>query len=96
LGQTNVSGLPERKPQAMMKPGSWTVGLLLFGLGVAAPLAGVAAQDSCVSCHEALGDERLFTPAASYRDDIHAAKKKKKAPDDAKPAESAPKTKKAA
>ncbi len=53
-----------------------TLGGWLALAALAAPTASYgqqAADDSCMTCHGALGDERLSGPAEHFSDDIHAA-----------------------
>lgn len=49
----------------------------LVAAAMAAPVAAAAAQaqeDTCATCHLALGIEKLTKPAENYKADIHAAK----------------------
>lgn len=46
----------------------------LVVLGWASPAPAQQPTESCVACHEAIGDERLVAPVKSFPEDIHAAK----------------------
>jgi len=59
-----------------MRFGLWAAPLLGLSLVVVWPQAAVAQseQNSCITCHQVLPDERLSAPAEQFPDDIHATK----------------------
>lgn len=50
------------------------IGLLVCGAAYAAAAETKTSNDSCATCHLALGVEKLTQPAELFKDDVHAAK----------------------
>jgi len=48
--------------------------IVIFALGAALAAEAKNPEDSCITCHSALGIEKLTKPAELYKTDIHAAK----------------------